>query len=75
MVLKKNKIMKSLRIMFLSLGLCIAALICFAQDSNGNLVDDVPSIGALNAIKKAYQMTDLIFMPLDMWNGRALNGR
>ena len=57
--------MKSLRIGFLLISLGITAFLCCAQDYKGPLVADVPSQGALNAIKRAYQMTDLCFTPLD----------
>ena len=40
---------------------------CYGQIIEGreNWVEDVPSPGALCAIKKAYQMTDIAFIPLD----------
>ena len=55
--------MKSLRIGSVFLCLCLAVFLCCAQNPKGNLVDDVPTQGALNAIKKAYQMTDIMFIP------------
>lgn len=39
--------------------------VCYGQKVSENLVEDIPSKGALNAIKKAYQMTDVAFTPLD----------
>jgi hypothetical protein len=57
--------MMSLRIVFIFFCLSVTSLFCFAQDDKGNLEEDVPSQGALNAIKRAYQMTDLCFTPLD----------
>lgn len=56
---------KSLRVVILFFYLGVTAFLCYAQDDKGNLVDDIPSQGALNAIKRAYQMTDLCFTPLD----------
>ena len=56
--------MKSLRVGALLLCLGIAAFICFAHDSDSTLVEDIPSPGARNAIKKAYQMTDICFTPM-----------
>ena len=56
--------MKNLRIGILIFSLGITAFLCCAQDDKG-LVEDIPSLGARNAIKKAYQMTDLCFTPLD----------
>ena len=43
----------------------LAIFLCCAQNSKDTLMDDVPSPGALNAIKKAYQMTDIMFTPRD----------
>ena len=57
--------MKRLRIGFLFFCLVVTAFLCCAQDDKGNLVEDIPSHGARNAIKRAYQMTDLCFTPLD----------
>ncbi len=61
--------MKTLRIVSVTLCICWAVLFCCAQDSSrgydGPLVEDIPSQGAMNAIKRAYQMTDLCFTPLD----------
>lgn len=41
---------------------------CLAQNTKRNqmdLVEDIPSPACMNVIKRAYQMTDLCFMPLD----------
>lgn len=57
--------MKSLRIGILFFCLGITAFLCCAQDDKGLLVEDIPGPGARNAIKRAYQMTDLYFTPLD----------
>lgn len=60
--------MKGLRISLAFLVLCIAVFVCYAQsskDKKSSIVDDVPGPGALNAIKKAYQMTDICFTPID----------
>lgn len=41
---------------------------CLAQNTKGNqadLVEDMPSPECMNVIKRAYQMTDLCFTPLD----------
>lgn len=40
---------------------------CFGQDVEGreNWVEDIPNSGALCAIKKAYQMTDITLIPVD----------
>lgn len=57
--------MNGMRVVLACLCLGFVALFCCAQESNVNLIDDVPSPGALNAIKRAYQMTDLCFTPLD----------
>lgn len=57
--------MKRLRIGFLFFCLGVTAFLCCAQDDKGNLVEDIPSHGVRNAIKRAYQMTDLCFTPLD----------
>ena len=49
-------------------ALCLFVVGCHAQGSQGEkttLVDDIPSPGVQNAIKKAYQMVDLCFTPLD----------
>jgi len=61
--------MMILRIVSVFVCICWAVLFCCAQDTSkkydGPLVEDIPSQGALNAIKRAYQMTDLCFTPLD----------
>lgn len=57
--------MDRIRILSAIIILGIAIFLCCAQNSKADLVDDVPSQGALNAIKKAYQMTDICFTPLD----------
>ena len=48
-------------------GLAMTVFVCCGQngDSRRYLVDDVPGVGALNAIRNAYQMTDLKFTPVD----------
>lgn len=57
--------MTRFRIAFVFFILSIIILHSYSQNTKGQLVDDIPSPGALNAIKKAYQMTDLCFIPLD----------
>ena len=49
------------------MGLATTVFVCCGQsnDSKKYLVDDIPGVGALNAIKNAYQMTDLKFTPVD----------
>jgi len=58
--------MRSSIIIFLFLSIMFQRL-CYGQDvySNKELVEDVPSKGALYAIRKAYQMTDVAFTPMD----------
>ena len=51
----------------LFLSLLSLSILCNGQNANDKkkLVEDVPTPGALCAIKKAYQFTDLLFTPLD----------
>lgn len=51
--------MRMKRIAFLVIALLSFTLACNAQE----YVDDVGSVGARNAVKKAHQMTDLEFVP------------
>ena len=67
--------MRDLRVVLSSSVLSLAVLFCCAQDSKNEkvpLVEDVPSQGALNAIKRAYQMTDLRFTPVDSFYANSI---
>ena len=54
-----------LRIVQLFYSCFVFVNICNGQNVSDSLVEDIPSKGALYAIKKAYQMTDVAFTPLD----------
>lgn len=54
-----------LRIVQLFYSCFVFVNICNGQNVSDSLVEDIPSKGALYAIKKAYQMTDVTFTPLD----------
>ena len=54
------------RLLFVIFSLYLVTSICFAIGENEvQLVEDVPMPGELNAIKRAYQMTDIFFSPVD----------
>lgn len=58
--------MKNLRALLVFLTLGFAFLCCYAQSTQSGisvLVEDVPSHGAMNAIKNACQMTNICFIP------------
>lgn len=58
--------MKNYRILSVILFFGFVTSICFAIGGNEEqLVEDVPTPGELSAIKRAYQMTDIIFSPVD----------
>ena len=54
-----------LRIVQLFYSCFVFVNICNGQNIKDDLIEDIPTKGALYAIKKAYQMTDVVFTPLD----------